>query len=450
MTHTPSTTGSTTTGSTTGSTRGSTLTRRSLLAGLAAATAAAPVLGAGAFTPATAVRRTVLPTVTPVWSEAVRRSFGICAHPTYMTRTYADADAWLPLLKASGAAYFRGRYAPTSPNTKKVTEYCRANGIKWVMTLLPEDWSMTETELRARLAHIRDNAADVCLAVEGVNEPNHERDGGAPPADWATRSVRFQKILWDFRNATPAMKHVKVISPSLWIGGGQYVERDFGALARAGVTNYIDYAGMHSYPGGLKPDNKLDIRLSWVRNLWGPHIPMWATETGYTNALNTTSGFKPAPEDVAAVYGPRSILTYFERGAMSTRFELLDDPNPTLTDQEAHFGLVRTPTLNPTTWTLKPEYNAIQAFQERLIDPVASYTPVPVALHVTAPADVKWIVVQKSDGSNRILAYRDVSVYDTTTKTHLNPGTVPLTVTDRRGTRIIEVGPTVKAIWIRK
>jgi hypothetical protein len=177
---------------------------------------------------------------------------------------------------------------------------------------------------------------------------------------------------------------------------------------------------------------------------------MWATETGYTNALRTTSGFRPAPEDVAATYGPRSILTYFERGAKSTRFELLDDPNPSLTDQEAHFGLVRTPKLNPSTWTLKPEFDAIRAFQERLVDPVASYKPVPVPLRVTAPADVKWTVGQKSSGSTRILAYRDVSVYNTATATRLDPGVVPVTVTDQRGTRVLEVGPDVRRIRVHR
>src|SRR4051812_42155304 len=254
----------------------SALSRRGLLIGTAAS-AAVPLIGTGAITPAAAGGRTSLPTVTPVWSEAVRRSFGICAHPTYMTRTYRAADSWLPLLKATGAAYFRGRYSPSAPNTAQVTEFCRANGIKWVMTLIPEDWSMTEAELRLRLAHISDNAADVCLAVEGVNEPNHERGGGAPPADWADRSVRLQKVLWEFVKANPKMRHVKVISPSLWIGDGQHVEADFKALANAGVTRYMNYAGMHSYPGGLKPDNKLDTRLGWVRKLWGD-VPMWATE----------------------------------------------------------------------------------------------------------------------------------------------------------------------------
>ena len=62
-----------------------------------------------------------------MWSEAVRRSCGICAHPTYMTRVYRHADAWLPLLKATGAAYFRGRYSPSAPNTQRVINYCRAN-----------------------------------------------------------------------------------------------------------------------------------------------------------------------------------------------------------------------------------------------------------------------------------------------------------------------------------
>ena len=423
------------------------LGRRGLLAGVVAS-AAVPLVGTGLSVPAAAASRTGLPTVTPVWSEAVRRSYGICAHPTYMTRTYRAADSWLPLLKATGAAYFRGRYSPSAPNTAKVIRYCRANGIKWVMTLLPEDWSVSEAELRSRLNHIRDHAADICLAIEGVNEPNHERGGGAPPADWAARSVRYQKILWDFRNATPSMRHVKVISPSLWIGGGQHVEEHFKALANAGVTRYIDYAGMHSYPGGLEPTNKLDQRLGWVRNYWG-NFRYWGTETGYTSALNTTSGFTPVPEEVAAVYGPRSILTYFQRGAMSTRFELLNDPEVGLRNQEAHFGLVRTPSLDPSTWSTKPEFDTVKAFQERLMDPVSSYSPVPVRLQVTAPADVKWTVVQKSDGSTRILAYRNASVYNVDTKTRLNLAAVQVTVTDREGTRVVEVGPNVRGIRVR-
>ena len=426
---------------------GSTLSRRKVLAGLAASPAVA-LLGAGAVDPAAAAGHH-LPKITPVWSEAVRRSFGICAHPTYMSRTYGAADSWLALLKESGAAYFRGKYDPSARNTKEVTEFCRANGIKWVMTLIPENWKMTEVELQSRLAHIRDNAADVCLAIEGINEPNHERDGGTPPADWAVRSVGYQKVIWDFRNATPKLKHVKVISPSLWIGAGQDVHAHFKTLADAGVTQYIDYAGMHSYPGGAKPDNNVDKRLGWVRDLWGANIPFWATETGYTNALATTSGFKPAPEEVAAVYGPRSILTYFARGAMSTRYELLDDPDASLTDQEAHFGLVRTPDLDPSTWERKPEFEAIRKFQARLLDPVESYTPVPVRVRVSAPADVKWMVVQKSNGNSRILAYRDVPVYDTATKSRLTPTAVPVTVTDARGTRVVEVGPDVRRIRIR-
>ena len=450
MTTTPSTTAlrATATPAAATPTNASGLSRRGLLAGAAAAGAAAPFFGAGAFTPAAAAGST-LPLVTPVWSEAVRRSYGICAHPTFMTRTYQHADAWLPLLKESGAAYFRGRYAPSAPNTNKIIQFCRANGIKWLMTLLPEDWSVTEAELKARLIHLRDNAADICLAIEGINEPNHERDGGAPPADWAARAVRFQKILWDFRNATPSMKHVKVISPSLWIGSGRYVEEHFGALARAGVTNYIDYAGMHSYPGGQKPDNRLDARLGWVRNLWGADIPMWATETGYSNALNGTSGFKPAPEDVAATYGPRSILTYFERGAMSTRFELLGDPNASLVEQEAHFGLVRTPSLDPSTWTTKPEFSALKNFTRGLRDSAASYTPAPVPLQVTAPSNIKWLLTAKSNGSKTLYAYLNASVYDVVTKEYTPVQPVDVVVVDRLGTRTVKVGTDVVAIPIR-
>ena len=419
------------------------LSRRAVLGAAATGAALAPLV-VGASTPAAA---NTLPLVTPVWSERVRRSFGVAVHPNLGKTGYAYVDAWAGQVAAMNVSYIRGRYAPRLDATAATIARCRALGLKWLMLVIPEDWSMSHAELRSTLAHIRDNAADVCIGIEGMNEPNHNRDGSAVRPDWAAATVAYQKIIKDFVAATPSMAHVTVVGPSLQLGGADPLV-DFQALTDAGIKPFMAEAGMHSYPGGLEPTNKLDQRLGWVRNYWGD-FRYWGTETGYTSALNTTSGFRPVPEEVAAVYGPRSILTYFERGAMSTRFELLNDPEVGLRNQEAHFGLVRTPSLDPSTWSTKPEFDTVKAFQERLMDPVASYSPVPVRLKVTAPADVKWTVVQKSDGSSRILAYRDVSVYNVVTKTRLDPGAVAVTVTDREGTRVVGVGPNVRGIRVR-
>src|SRR5919202_760494 len=71
----------------------------------------------------------------------------------------------------------------------------------------------------AVLAHIRDNAADVCIGIEGMNEPNNNRDGSPLPADWAVKAVAYQKAIADFVAAPPSMAHVRVVGPSLHLGG---------------------------------------------------------------------------------------------------------------------------------------------------------------------------------------------------------------------------------------
>ena len=437
MTHTPSSTASAP------AAPGSVLSRRGLLAGAAAAGAAVPVLGAGAFSPAAAA----LPTVTPVWSEKVRRSFGIAVQPQMQKKTYGAVKVWPKYAADLGVSWIRGRYSPGLSNNDDLIAQCRALGLKWVMTLIPEDWSMSQTELRRSLAHVRDHAADLCIAIEGMNEPNHNRDGSRVRSDWAAVSVAYQKTIWDFVKSTPSMRNVSVISPSLQMGGDPYA--DFVALRDAGVANYIDYAGMHSYPAGLKPDSKVDTRLEYVRKTWGA-VPTWVSETGYQNAMNAPlSGPRPVPTDVAATYGPRSVLDYFTRGCKSARYELLGEPDPRNSEPEASYGLIHCPTNDPSSWTVKPEFYTMKSFVTGLKDTAASYTPAPVALQVTAPSTVKWLVTGKSDGTTTLYAYLNASIWDIKDRRRLTVNPVDVVVVDRLGARTVKVGADVVSVALR-
>src|SRR5215213_9578224 len=242
-------------------------TRRTFLAGASAVSAVSAVsvgsLLSGSFSPAAAAG---LPMVTPVWSESIRRSFGIAVQPQFIDSPYGAAAAWPKYVSEMGATYIRGKYN-ISPNLRAsndtIIKQCRALGLKWVMTVIPEDWSMSIPALKAVLADIRDRAADVCIALEGMNEPNHNKDGTRVRSDWAAATVAYQKVLWDFVQATPSMSHVSVLSPSLQMGGTDPLI-DFNALSAAGINGLMDYAGMHSYPAGLKPDNKVDVRIGYV------------------------------------------------------------------------------------------------------------------------------------------------------------------------------------------
>lgn len=421
-----------------------TIGRRGFLAGATALTAA-PVL-TGAWSPASAL---VLPSVTPVWSETVRRSFGVAVHPNARRTVYGKVDAWTQLAGNLGAGYIRGKYAPHLRETQQTVARCRTFGLKWLMTLIPENWSMSHAELKASLAHIRDHAADVCAGIEGMNEPEHNRDGSPVRSDWAAATVAYQRIIKEFVRATPALSHVTVVGPSLQMGGSNPLE-DMYALTRAGVAPYMDYAGLHSYPAGFRPETNVDKRLSWVAQAWTGK-PTWVSETGYNNAMNAPlGGPRPTPTDVSATYGPRSVLEYFTRGCKAVRYELLDDPNAGANVAESNYGMVECPGLDPTKWTVKPEYTTMQRFLGSLRDSARSYTPAPVALQVAAPSTVKWLAVGKSDGSHTVLAYQNTSLYDPIKRIKLlTVGPVDVTVTDRFGPRVVPVGPAVKAIPLR-
>jgi hypothetical protein len=423
------------------------ISRRGLLAGAAAATAAAPVLGAGAFTPAAAAG---LPLVTPVWSEKIRQSFGICVQPQMQNSTYGEIDLWTKYAADLGVPWIRGKYAASLRSSDRIIARCRALGLKWVMTLIPEDWSMSNAELRAALASIRDKASDVVIAIEGMNEPNHNRDRTPLRADWAEATVAYQKVIWDFIKSTPSLSHVKVISPSLMMQTQDTVG-DFNKLRDAGVTKYVDYAGTHSYPAGLKPDSTVDTRLGIIASSWGSGLPTWVSETGYQNAMNAPlAGPRPVPTDVSATYGPRSVLEYFTRGCKSARYELLGEPGDAdLNEVQAHYGLFNTPTVNPTTWTAKPEYFALQKFVTALKDTAASYTPTAVPLQVTAPSNVKWVLTAKSDGTKTLLAYLNASIWDVKHRTRIKVNPVDVVVTDRLGPRTFKVGADLVSIPVR-
>ena len=403
------------------------------------------MLGVGGFTPAAA---STLPMVTPVWSETIRRSFGIAVQPQMQRGPYGQAQAWPKYAAELGVAFIRGRYSPTLASNATLITQCRTLGLKWVMTLIPEDWSMTQTELRAALIHLRDKASDLVIAIEGMNEPNHNRDGSPVRSDWATISAAYQKTIWDFVKSTPSLSHVEVISPSLHMGSNE-IYSHFTALRDAGIADHIDYAGMHSYPAGLKPDNQVDTRLGYVRDAWGA-VPTWVTETGYQNAINAPmSGPRPVPTDVAATYSPRTVLDYFTRGCKTARYELLGEPNPALDEPEAHYGLLHCPSDDPTTWTVKPEFYLLKNFIAGLADTAPTYTPAPVALQVTAPATVKWVLTAKSNGTKTLYAYLNTSIWDIKTRTRITVNPVDVVIVDRAGARTVKIGPGVTAIPIR-
>jgi len=427
-----------------------TLTRRSTLQGVAAVSLFATARR-GSRT------RTTLPSVTPLSSQKMYEGYGVCAHPTFRTTAYAQVDAWVSRLASMGVRYFRGEYRENNVGTASTVAACRKYGVKWVM--LVADFDAAPTATAATVAHIARNAADVCIGIEGLNEPN----GSSTGSDWAVTTVAHQKAIWETASACSELGGVCIIGPSLhgmhaWrsyyqtdpVGG----PRHYHQLLNAGLLSYMRRAGMHHYSGGEVPVHNLASRIDLLHSAYGSRYPIWLTETGYHNALSTTSSNRPVDEATAATYGPRGLLQTASLGLNSTRYELLDDPDPLRATFESNFGLWRVGSNvadDPeTSWVAKPEVTAMSALLASLRDDGPAYTPKPVGLAVKSPvSDVKHVVTQNRAGASTLRVWRDLSVWDTTTRTPRAVSPTTITVTDRLGARQVTVGAKVVNVTVR-
>ena len=432
------------------------LSRRSVFQGAALAAASPALLG----------RRNRLPEVQPLAARDVYNGYGVCAHPTFRTTVYGDVDAWMAKLAALEIRYFRGAYDPRNPGSRAAVVAARKHGVRWLMLVVPEgQLGPTDQDVETTAAIVRDiaaNAADVCLGIEGLNEPNHNRNSTVPvPADWAVTAAAHQKAIWTTAKADPRLARKPVLGPSLHaIAAMQsYVRADppggrshYLQLRAAGVAAHQDWQGLHAYSGGQPPGRTLGDQEQQIRTAHGTgSYPIWVTETCYHNAVATTAGHRPSSEAAAAVYGPQALLAFAKRGMRTVRYELLDDVDADAKDaHESNFGLYRVGSTDPDTWTPKPEAVAIAALLAGLKDPGRRYTPAPVRLRVeSAASDLDITVVGKRDGSVRAYLYRSNAVWDPVSRRALTVAPAEVVVTDRAGSRTLTVGPQVVGVTLR-
>ena len=390
-----------------------------------------------------------LPTIRPIWSGAAHRGFGVCAHPNHLQTAYRFTDEWLAGLSEIGVGYFRGLYDHRLNVTPTTTALSREHGLRWGMLVdqgADAAGRMRDSDetIRERIAHIAANAADVCLFVEGVNEPNSSRVGTVR-RDWPVVATQRQKLIWDAVRSHPSLDQVPVLGPSL--NASFATEDDYVQLREKGILDAMDIAGVHSYPGGFYPDHALDERLQWVQRQW-PGVPLWLTEIGYTNALDDLTAQRPVPEDVSALYAPAAVLEAVDRGLRVAWYEALDDPDPGLKDQvENNFGLFAVGPSGAPPWRTKPAGTALRQFLAELRDPGPAYEPEPVGVRVTCEAkDLRWTALAKRDGSVRLFLRRSTECWDPDKQVPIGVPEVEVRIESESRVRTIHVGNRVTIV----
>jgi hypothetical protein len=354
--------------------------------------------------PAGAAQRTARP------SETFADSVGVNVHLHFSGSAYDRSFATVvkPKLLRAGVRHVRdGAYTYTEAGSSTYYRRCRelaAAGIRFdLLTTFKTRWS-EPTDL-AKLPDVYrwcDGAVD---SFEGVNEPDLQQIP-VPYPDWKVQTVQTQKSLHAAVKGNPAISHVKVLGPTVvW-----------APTALGDLGAYMDYGNWHPYPGGECPTcgdvygQNIDTFMAKYRTISGSR-PMIATETGYHNAIRQgAGGHRAVSERAAAIYIPRLLLEYFNRGfARTYLYELIDSrPDASLTHPDAHFGLLR------NDGSEKPAYKALVNVLRLTRDPGRSFTPGSLDYSIGGNTNrLRQTLLQKRDGTFQLALWVERSSYDT-------------------------------------
>jgi len=238
--------------------------------------------------------------------------------------------------------------------------------------------------------------------IEGNNEPNLQLG-----ANWVTLTRQWMTDLAAALKASKMawIRALPLLAPALGMRKGY---EELGPLPMCGLGN------LHVYQGGGQADFRLDESIKDEAAVTGTKAII-VTETGYHNAMKNTGTHIATSEKAAGVYAPKVILENALREVVGAYFyELTDNPaNPDLTDQEAHFGLLR------ADWSPKPAFESTWALAKEIADVGPALTLAGVKMAVTGPPDLAWMLLARSDGRHQVVMWRRMEVWDRTAQKDL-------------------------------
>ena len=370
--------------------------------------------------------RPARPSPVPLDARAFVDTIGINTHLFYVDTSYGNYAMVKRRLLELGIRHVRDGLDPgrTQQFFDRVKDLAAA-GIKSTLIACRVEpggvpWTTFVDDAKRRLRSSLD-------ALEGVNEP----DLVAANADWPRLARACQREIYSQAKGSafgPPLT-VPVIGPSV-----QADDRQLGD-----ISDSADGAAMHSYPGGRHPGSRdghpFTAQMADVRRnqFAGVRAPVYATETGYHDALNAGGDHPPVSQRAAAIYLPRLFLEYARAGVRRTFvYELVDERlDPTLVDVELNYGLFE------SDWSHKPSAISLKNTIALLDSPhKGPRRPLRYRLANIADPDgagprgaVKDVLLQKADGSYWLALWQDSKVWDESARTDIANPRVPVQVT---------------------
>jgi hypothetical protein len=310
-------------------------------------------------------------------------SVGVNVHISYYDTAYGQFDRWSPALRELGVRHIRDGLVFDQPQYVAELRRLAAEGVR--ATLIVGD---TQRPPQDAVALATGPLRPAVEALEGPNEID------ATGGNWEGVLRTFMPQLRAAQRAS-ALRGLPLLGPSFVQHGSRTAAQD--------LAGAWDIDNVHPYPGGHEPGSNIESEITGIAR---PGRPIMATETGYHDALDATTGQPPVPDDVAAAYIPRLYLEYFAAGVRRTfLYELLDEkPDPGLTAPEQHFGLMRSD-LAP-----KPAFTALRDLLQVIRTSPGGGDAPPVT--VSGGGDVRTLLLQRADGSRVLLLWRRASLWD--------------------------------------
>ena len=357
-----------------------------------------------------------MPAYSAVAADGFVDSIGINTHLTYTNTLYASE--WpqvLAALKTLGVRHIRDGYYNWNAGNAIYAKHQQlaAAGIHGnFVVALNSSISAADVKSFARLA------GDV-ESLEAPNECDAENGINCGGVKWLQN---LQTFLPTVASAGRAIG-VPVYGPS-FTQAKSYPA--IGNIARQMTQN-----NLHIYFGGRNPESNgwgstnaeghsYGSFAWWLDNasIDGPGLKSVATESGYIARATVTP--YTLPQDVEAVYVPRTLLMAYKSGLQRTYlYELLDEissPGYGLMDAE----------MKP-----KAAYTALSNLISLVSDPGASFTPGQLEYQIDGgDSHLQQLLLEKRDGTFLLILWVGSSGYDpaTNTKTPVTPESLTLQV----------------------
>ncbi len=365
---------------------------------LLAAGAGSPLAGRAAAATATAAKP----------ADSFVDSIGVNTHTAYDWTAYGSGfDLVKQRLSELGVRHIREVLVPEKPEQYQRLNELAAIGIR--STLVLGDPANGSEGLSELVSTASGELAGSLDALEGPNEFDSRGGSG-----WAPQLAAYQQQLYSEAKADPALSGVPVVGPSILHRSSQ---EELG-----NVSGSLDYGNIHPYPFGEPPESNIESQLAKA-TLNSGGKPVMATESGYNTALNSHEEHPPVSEAAMATYMPRLFLSYFESGIARTfSYELVDEkPNPDLSEQEEHFGLLR------NDFSEKPAFIALRNLIEIVKDPGPAFAPSSLAYSTGGDTtDLHQVLLQKRDGSFYLALWRASSVWNLDQRTPIAASSEPV------------------------